>query len=419
MIFAIELLYFLIIETSRYKYYQKEMEKIQNIRNSISSGITTSAAKSIRKYSTGKILLGLATLLTVAAVLWWIYTWWRAGGNLKDVPSMKRPFLNMWGVRKDGSEFLVNIVFITHPFTRDECIVQYNEAKAKGCHFLGLSSYSEFPGPVSNPHDILHDTKNKAWTDYNYFELTRGWLSCFSEENNKKWIKQGFPLANIAESDFANYEQHKPDPAVKKEYDFIYICLKDGDKKPEDKDCPQTWQSVIRAWSTVKKLLDIMCDKYHLKGLLIGRIGCQIPKQCHQLMELTDFMEYHTFIKQFNRCKFILTASFQDASPRTATEAMCFNLPILMNKNILGGWQYMNEKTGSFYDPNNIEAFDETLEKFLKKLNNNEYTPREWFIENYGKYNTGKRLLKFVSEVFKPEELNFKADEVDYLKPGI
>lgn len=394
------------------------MEQIKRIQKNITSGIRNK--QSMTGYSISKILIGLATLLVVAAVLWWIYTWWHSGGrDLKEVPNMKRPFLNMWGVRKDGSEFLVNIVFITHPFTRDECIVQYNDAKTKGCHFLGLSSYSEFPGPVSNPHDVLHDPKNKAWTDYDYFELTRGWLSCFQEENNKKWIKQGFPQVNIAESDFANYEQHKPDPTVKKEYDFIYICLKDGDKKPEDKDCPQSWQARIRDWSTVKKLLDIMCKQYKLKGLLIGRVGCEIPPQCHQLMELTDFMEYHTFIKQFNRCKFILTASFQDASPRTATEAMCFNLPVLMNKNILGGWQYMNDKTGSFYDPDNLDEFPKKLEKFLKKLNNNEYTPREWFIENYGKYNTGKRLLEFVQEVFKPEELNFKAEEVQYLKPGI
>lgn len=389
------------------------MEQIQNFRKSISSIRT-------RNYSPGKILLGLVTLLAVAVVLYWLYTWWKRGAtSLNEVPNMKRPFLNMWGVRKDGSEFLVNIIFITHPFTRDECIEQYNDSKAKGCHFLGLSSYSEFPGEISNPHDILHDRKNKAWTDYDYFQLTRGWLSCFQEENNKRWIKAGHPQVNIAESDFANYETHKPDPTVKKEYDFIYICLKDGDKKPEDKDCPQSWQSTIREWSKVKKLLDIMCEKYHLKGLLIGRIGCQIPKQCHQLMELTDFMEYHTFIKQFNRCKFILTASYADASPRTATEAMCFNLPVLMNKNILGGWQYMNEKTGLFYNPDNLDEFSETLEKFLKKLNNNEYTPREWFIENYGKYNTGKRLLKFVNEVFKPEELNFKVEEVEYLKPGI
>ena len=48
------------------------------------------------------------------------------GGDAKDVakdvavaafdtngmPHMKRPFLNIWGVRKDNSEFLINIVFI-------------------------------------------------------------------------------------------------------------------------------------------------------------------------------------------------------------------------------------------------------------------------------------------------------------------
>jgi hypothetical protein len=389
------------------------MDQIQNIRKSISMN-------RIKKYSTGKILLGFVTLLVIAAVLWWLYTWWRAGGrNLSEVPSMKRPFLNMLGVKKDGSEFQVNIIFITHPFTRDECIEQYNDAKAKGCHFLGLSSYSEFPGPISNPHDILHDSNNKAWTDYDYFKLTRGWLSCFNEENNKKWLKNGIPVVNITESDFANYETHQPDPSVKKEYDFIYICLKDGDKKPEDKDCPLTWQNYIHRFDETRKLLDIMCTKYKLRGLLIGRVNCTLPKNCHQLMEATDFMEYHNFIKQYNKCRFILATDEFSASPRCDTEAMCFNLPLLMNKDTIGAWHYLTEKTGEFIDIHNIESFEASLQKFLKKLNNNEYTPREWFIENYGKYNTGKRLLKFVQEVFKEDELNFKYQDVDYLKPGI
>lgn len=398
---------------------------MQSIRKSLNTNIKT-LDKSIsntmgRGYSTKHILLGLVTLIIIAFALYGLYKWYLRKTGVIEVPNMKRPFLNMWGIRKDGSEFLVNIVFITHPFTRDECIVQYNEAKVKGVHFLGLSSYSEFPGEISNPHDLLHDRNNDAWTKYDYFQLTRGWLSCFREENNKKWIKEGFPCVNITESDFANYEQHVPDPSVKKEYDFIYICLKDGEpiEANGQKDCPSGWQSEIRQWTTVKKLLDIMCEKFHLKGLLIGRVNCSIPKECHQLMELTDFMPYHDFIKQYNRCKFILTASFQDCSPRTCSESLCFNLPVLMNKNILGGWHFINEETGSFYDPNNLDVFSETLGNFLKKLNNNEYHPRDWFIKNYGKYNSGKRLLKFVQEVFKEDELNFKYDEIDYLKPGI
>ena len=351
------------------------MDQIQSIRKSIVSSIRNTPR--VKGYSTGKILLGLATLLVVAAVLWWIYTWWRAGGrDLSEVPNMKRPFLNMWGVRHDGSEFLVNIVFITHPFTRDECIVQYNEAKGKGCHFLGLSSYSNYPGLVENEHDILHDPNNKAWTDYDYFELTRGWLSCFREENNKKWIKEGHPLINMTESEFANYETHKPDPSVKKEYDFIYVCLKDGDRKPEDKDCPDGWQSTVREFKKAKKLMDIMCKKYKMHGLLIGRIGCEPPPNCHQLMELTDFMEYNTFIKQYNKCKFLFLPNRIEAAARVQTESMCYNLPALVNKDILGGWQFVNDKTGEFMDIDNLEEFEKTLDNFLNKIKTiqNEHT---------------------------------------------
>lgn len=339
--------------------------------------------------------------------------------NNNTVAMMKRPFLNMWGVRKDGTEFLVNIVFITHPFTRDECIIQYNEAKANGVHFLGLSSYSEFPGPIANPNDLLHDKTVDAWTKYDYFKLTRGWLSCFREENNKKWIKEGFPLVNITESDFANYEQHIPDPTIKKEYDFIYICLKDGDKKQGDTDCPLGWQAYIHNFEQTRKLLDIMCSKFNLKGLLVGRIGCTLPKNCHQLMETTDFLDYHTFIKQYNKCRFMINFNGSDASARCTTESMCFNLPILMNKDILGGWHYINDQTGEFVDMYNYDEFEKTLTKFLHKLQNNEYKPREWFINNYGKYHSGKRLLNFVKQVFKPNELNFNFNDVQYLKPAI
>ena len=55
----------------------------------------------------------------------------------------------------------------------------------------------------------------------------------------------------------------------------------------------------------------------------------------------------------------------------------------------------------------------------MKKLNNNEYTSRDWFIKNYGKYNSGKRLFDFVKKLFKENELNVKYDEIEYMKPGI
>ena len=374
---------------------------------------TIKKIESISGYSSRDLLIYTGISIVILISLFLIYRFYfRVVVPGSNIPTVKRPFLNLYAVKKDGTEVTTNIIFITHAFTRDECEVLYKEYKSQGMHFLGMSSYSEFPGPISNPHDVLHDPKHKAHT-YDYFDLTRGWCTVFREELNQKWIKSGFPRVNVAESDFANYESHKPDPNVKKEYDFIYICLKDNDK------CTDGWQSQIRRFDIAKKIIDVMCKKHKLKGLLIGRINCEIPPSCHQLMELTDFMEYNKFIGNFNKCKFILTCSEADASPRTVTEAMCYDLPVLMNKKILGGWQYINDETGVFFDPDNLDSFDSILESFLKKLNNKEYHPRDWFIKNYGKYNSGKKLKKFIESIFKESELNVKFDEIEYMKPGI
>ena len=388
-------------------------------------------------YSNKNIVIGFITVAVAIYVCMKLYNWYMQGFKFNDdnnnndnsvnenknkeivnysksgnVPTMKRPFLNLYAVMKDGKEIATNIVFITHSFTRDDCEVDYNKFKSEGIHFLGLSSYSEFPGKITNTHDVLNDPNHKAYS-YNYFDLTRGWCSVFREEINQKLFPKGFPRIQCAESDFAKYKTHLPDPNVEKEYDFIYVCLKDNDK------CTDGWQSEIRGYKIAKKLIDIMCTKYKLRGLLIGRINCDVPPSCHQLMELTDFQEYSTFIKNFNKCRFILCTSILDASPRVISEGMCFNLPVLMNKNILGGWQYITEQTGEFFDGNNLDTFEPVLDKFMKKLNNNEYTPREWFIQNYGEYNSGEKLFNFVKSVFKEDELNIKYDDVQYMKPGI
>lgn len=372
-------------------------------------------------YSTKHIIIGLITVIIVIWICMQIYNkYFTIIDNMTiEIPTMKRPFLNLYAVMKDGTEKTTNIVFITHHFTRDDCEVDYNKYKAQGIHFLGLSSYSQFPGQIVNPHDVLNDPKHKAYS-YDYFKLTRGWCSVFREPINQQIFPKDYPRIQMAESDYANYEQHLPDPSVKKEYDFIYICLKDGDRKEGDEECPILWQSYLRRYNVAKKIINIMCKKYKLRGLLIGREGCNPIPNCHELMEYTGFQEYSTFIKNFNKCKFILTCSVEDASPRTMTEAICFNLPVLVNKQILGGWDYVNEQTGEFFNPDDIEnGFEPILDKFMKKLNNNEYTPREWFIKNYGKYHSGEKLFNFVKLVFKEDELNIKYDDIQYMKPGI
>ena len=372
-------------------------------------------------YSTKHIIIGFITVLVAIYVCMRFYRWYITKSGFSSdfvVPTMKRPYLNLYAVMKDGSEKATNIIFITHSFTRDDCEEDYNKYKEQGMHFLGLSSYSEFPGQITNPHDVLSDPKHKAYT-YDYFKLTRGWLTVFQEEMNLKIFPKDFPRINMGESDFAKFKTHLPDPSVEKEYDFIYICLKDGDRKEGDEECPIQWQGYLRRYEVAKKIISLMCKKYKLKGILVGREFCNNIDNCHELLELTGFQEYSTFIKNFNKCRFILTCSVEDASPRTVSEALCFGLPVLMNKNILGGWQYVNDQTGEFFDGDNLDTFEPVLDKFIKKLNNNEYTPREWFIKNYGELNSGAKLLEFVKSIFKENELNIKYDDVQYMKPGI
>ena len=269
-----------------------------------------------------------------------------------------------------------------------------------------MSSYCEFPGPVLNPHDVLHDRNLDAWK-YDYFKLTDGWCHCFRNQN-LQFIPTTVKQALISESDFANFENHKPDTNIKKEYDFLYICLKDNDK------CEAGWQAYNRNWDEAKVCLDIMCKKYKLKGLLIGRINCDIPANCHNIMEMTDFQDYHVFIQNYNKCKFIFLPNISDASPRVMTEAMCYNLPVLVNKNIVGGWKYVTSETGEEFTMND---FEEKLDKFINNLD--KYKSRDFIINNYGAENSGKRLLEFVKQVYKPEDLNIDLNEVKYLKPGI
>lgn len=319
--------------------------------------------------------------------------------NIKSY-EMKRPFLNIY----DNNGKITKFVFITHPFSRDECIKKYNKGRENGLEFIGISSYCDFPKIISNPYDTLHDPNHKAW-NYDYFKLCKGWCHCFrNPENYNIPPPDIYPQLLLSESDFAKYEKHIPDTTIKKEFDFIYICLKDNDK------CEPGWQSFNRNWKQAEKLLNIMCNKYHLKGLLIGRIGCKIPSGCY---ELTDFLKYDEFIKQYNRCRFIFIPNYLDASPRVMVEALCYNLPVLCNYNILGGWKYITNETGEFF---NVEEndFEISLKRFFKKFNT--FKPREFYIREYNEEEKGKELLNFIKKCFGNKSID---NSIKYLVPGI
>ena len=308
----------------------------------------------------------------------------------------------------DENNNISNIVLLNYPFDIDKKYKNYLEAKSKGALFIGCSSFINFPCITKNKYDVTKNKDNNSWK-YNYFDLCFGWFHCF--RNPDKCIPKDYPKALISESDFVRYEGYKYNKDAKKEYDFIYVCLKDNDK------CKNGWQSENRNWELGKKCIKIMCEKFNMKGLLVGRINCDLHPSCHKLLKVTDKLNYHKFIKQYEKCKFIFVPNILDASPRVLTEALCFNIPCLVNKNIIGGWKYVNDKTGMFF--NDEHDFENVLTQFLDNLKN--YTPRDYFINNHGPKYEGKEIIKFIKKNIPDykSKVNLDLDKIKFLRPTV
>jgi hypothetical protein len=82
-----------------------------------------------------------------------------------------------------------------------------------------------------------------------------------------------------------------------------------------------------------------------------------------------------------HRCQSVL-----DPSPRILAEALCLDVPIVVNRGIIGGWKYVNGFTGEFFDGESDVVSAITTATGTKR------TPRSWFVANHGPAHAGRRL---------------------------
>ena len=315
-----------------------------------------------------------------------------------EIVQVKRPFVNLY----DNNGQKLNVILVSKPFSNDTELKIYEDNKDK-CIFIGITSYLEFPNMPSNPFENFNENYKK----YKYLEICEGWIYGF--KNPEKYFPPDIPLHFASESDWIDCNLCKPDKTIKKKYDFIYICLKVDEKKELCDD----WATYNKNWALAKKCLDIFCNKYKLKGLLVGRKGCELPPGC-KYMETTNMLDYNDLKKKYNESRFIFLPNEKDASPRVLAEAMATDIPCLVNNNILGGWKYVNDKTGEFFtDEKDISA---SLDILLNKMNNNEYTPRGYFIKHYSVEKSGKKLKEFLYKHWK-DRLNLPEEQVAYISP--
>jgi len=98
--------------------------------------------------------------------------------------------------------------------------------KASGHIVLGVSSYQEFPGNISNPHDDRHVTSG----DLALLSHVDGWLHCFRPQRAARVLPAGVPRLLLSESDFTDPERRDGGgslvpwgaPEVNKTWDLVY-----------------------------------------------------------------------------------------------------------------------------------------------------------------------------------------------------
>ena len=291
------------------------------------------------------------------------------------IPLVRFPFKNLF----DENGEKLNVILIAAPFREREHEKLYEEYKAKDLQVCGISSYLTFPQPITNSFDNFYHVERK----HKYTEMVSAWLHCFRDPSPE--IKK-LPNLLLAEADLKNVNAYKPDPNVEKEYDLMYLSLSDN------KDCRKGWNWVCRNFDLALKCFDKMGSR-SLKILVVGRENCTFPHP-HQITQ-KKFLPFHEFAREMKKCKALFLPNILDAFPRVLTEALCYDIPVLVNHDIVGGWSsVVPGVTGEFF------RTEEDVLPALDKILTQTYTPRKWYAEHNGLQNSGKKLAKFLVDNF-------------------
>lgn len=280
----------------------------------------------------------------------------------------------------------VNVIIVRSPFRSQDHYDLFQKYK-KEILFIGMCSFEDFPLPPANPYSM------KYRADF-YTGMFPGFLHMFREP--EKIFPSHVKLLLMSQSDFAL--PRVPWRSPPKKYDFTFS----GTDQDVLNDC-KGWSSFAKNWTFVLESLQVMCEEYNMTGVLVatrakqGKKKCKIPKACKGKMLQTRFLDQAEYFNYLHQSRFAYVPQIHDASPRVTTQALMHDVPMLMNRNIMGGWKYLNNKTGEFF--NDMSDFRASLEKIMSNLDN--YTPRKYVQENFGDVIAGRRLKRFIKKNFK------------------
>jgi hypothetical protein len=99
------------------------------------------------------------------------------------------------------------------------------------------------------------------------------------------------------------------------------------------------------------------------------------------------------FLATLARSRCLFVPNVLDPSPRVIAEALCLDVPVVVNRAILGGHRYVTPVTGvGFTGVDDVAAA-------VSDCLDGSFAPREWFRANAGPGWAAERLMTLLSKI--------------------
>jgi hypothetical protein len=301
----------------------------------------------------------------------------------------------------DVNDKVLPFVAVTGFFRDSAAKERYYEYKSKGLNIFGITAYKSFP---NNKVLGMEEGEYERKDTFDYTSEIKNWLCCFRNAHNFGFTPNN-NIANISESDFYNAETDFSKNV--KKYDFIYICNKDYDNCPLD-----GWNAINRNFELAKKCFPVLCNQFKLKGLVVGRTNCGLEKEYpSSSLEVIGWLDWAVLQEKMKECRILFVPNILDASPRVIAECITKNLAVLMNRDILCGFKYINYQTGEFFT-NEVDLVHAT-QKILNRLPH--ISPAKWWEQNYSQEISQKRLRNFLADAFPQDKSLVGVERVRFI----
>ncbi len=210
-----------------------------------------------------------------------------------------------------------------------------------------------------------------------YGALCEAWCHCFRDP--ERWLPPT-PRALLSESDFTDYvavgdaarRSQFPAPAV----DVVCVTAATG------------WRAEAKGWELARRCLPILA-RQGITCLVVGArpgVDLNLPG-----VEVVASLPWPQLMQRLASARLLLATNGPDASPRVLAEALSLDVPLVVHEEILGGWKYVNRRTGvAFTGVGDVaDAARTCLE--------GSWAPRDWYRTNHGPYLAGRRLLQLLA----------------------